>query len=150
ALLGLYAGKQAGATIPDETWKQIRQLYIDTQKSDSPDAGYWRYIEMGLAGPSFTMTVAGVSGLLIAGMGLNESQQGLEPATGIAKNCGRYDDNDPVNRGLNWIAKHFAFYNARESKSDFYSIYGIERVGRLSGQRFIGRIDWYREGCELL
>jgi hypothetical protein len=29
-------------------------------------------------------------------------------------------------------------------------VYGIERVGRLSGQRFIGEHDWYREGCELL
>ena len=32
----------------------------------------------------------------------------------------------------------------------FYNVYGIERVGRLSGQRFIGDHDWYREGCELL
>ena len=40
--------------------------------------------------------------------------------------------------------------NAKESKSDFYNIYGIERAGRLSGQRFLGRADWYREGCDFL
>ena len=34
--------------------------------------------------------------------------------------------------------------------SYFYNYYGIERLGRLSGQRFLGRIDWYREGCERL
>ncbi len=151
ALLGLYAGKQAGAKIDDAVWKEIRQLYVETQKKEPGDAGYWTYVEAaGFADPSFTMTVAGTSGLLIAEMGLGESQQGLDPATGVARNCGRYDTNDPVNRGLNWIAKHFAFYNAQASKSDFYSIYGIERVGRLSGQRFIGRMDWYREGCKLL
>lgn len=150
AVLGLYAGKQAGAKIDDEVWKQIRQLYIESQRP-AGDAGYWQYTEAGgLSGPSFTMTVAGASGLLIAGMGLNISQQGLDPATGVAKNCGKYDLNGPLQRGMNWIARHFAYYNARESKSDFYNIYGIERVGRLSGQRFIGRTDWYRDGCELL
>ena len=151
ALLGLYAGKQAGAKIDDKVWKQIRQLYIDSQRPEGPDAGYWQYTEAGgLSGPSFTMTVAGASGLLIAGMGLNESQQGLDPATGVAANCGKYDLNDPLDKGMNWIGRNFAFDNARESKSDFYNIYGIERVGRLSGQRFIGRTDWYREGCEFL
>jgi hypothetical protein len=151
ALLGLYAGKQAGAKIPDSVWKEVRQLYIDSQRKEGQDAGYWTYIEgSGLSGPSFTMTVAGACGLLIAGMGLDESQQGLDPATGVARNCGRYDANEPLNRGMNWIARRFAFYNAQNSKSDFYSIYGIERVGRLSGQRFIGRMDWYREGCEVL
>jgi hypothetical protein len=36
-----------------------------------------------------------------------------------------------------------------ESKT-FYNVYGIERVGRLSGQRFLGEYDWYRDGCRLL
>jgi hypothetical protein len=95
------------------------------------------------------MTVAGVCGLLIAGMGLNESQQQLDPATGKAAKCGVYDSNEPITRGMNWLGhvNHFAFERAKLSKSDFYNIYGIERVGRLSGQRFIGRVDWYREGC---
>ncbi len=151
ALLGLYAGKQAGAKITDEVWKQLRQLYIDSQKPDGQDAGYWTYVEAGaLSGPSFTMTVAGASGLVISGMGLDASEQGLNPATGVAKNCGKYALNAPLNKAMNWIARYFAFYNARESKSDFYSIYGIERIGRLSGQRFIGRTDWYRDGCKLL
>ncbi|HVK16317.1 MAG TPA: DUF4159 domain-containing protein [Fimbriiglobus sp.] len=151
AVLGLYAGKQAGAKIDDEVWKQIRQLYIDSQRPEGQEAGFWQYTESGgLSGPSFTMTVAGASGLVIAGMGLNESRQGLDPATGVARNCGKYDSNGPLQKGMNWIARYFAYYNARESKSDFYNIYGIERVGRLSGQRFIGRTDWYRDGCELL
>lgn len=150
AVLGLYAGKQAGAKIDDEVWKQVRQLYVESQKPDG-DAGYWTYVEAGgLSGPSFTMTVAGASGLLISGMGLDASQQGLDPATGVARNCGKYDLNGPLQKGMNWVARNFAYFNARESKSDYYSIYGIERVGRLSGQRFIGRTDWYRDGCEKL
>ena len=44
----------------------------------------------------------------------------------------------------------FCLRRAKESKSTFYNIYGIERVGRLSGERFLGSHDWYREGCEYL
>jgi len=149
ALLGLYAGKQAGAKIPDQAWKEIREMYISSIKKDGPDSGYWAYVEQRPLA-SFPMTVAGVCGLLIADMGLNESQQKLDPNTGIAANCGKYDANDPLYRGLNYIGKNFALLSAKDSKSDFYNIYGIERAGRLSGQRFLGRSDWYREGCDYL
>jgi hypothetical protein len=150
ALLGLYAAKQAGAKIDDKVWKELEQLYRDglTPDASPPNSGYWRYVP-GDA-PSFTMTVAGVCGLLIAGMGLDESQQGLDPATGVAARCGRYATSEPVSRGLNWIGNKFAFVGAPGSKSTFYNIYGIERVGRLSGLRFLGNKDWYREGCREL
>jgi hypothetical protein len=46
-----------------------------------------------------------------------------------------------------WIGMQFNFM---EGKSYFYNYYGIERLGRLSGRRFIGKVDWYREGCERL
>src|SRR5262249_39428481 len=32
----------------------------------------------------------------------------------------------------------------------YYYLYGLERAGRLSGLRFFGEHDWYREGAELL
>ncbi len=32
----------------------------------------------------------------------------------------------------------------------FYYLYGLERAGRLSGVRFFGQHDWYREGAEEL
>src|SRR5205823_4721463 len=87
----------------------------------------------------------------IAGMGLNNSEQQLDEATGVARSCGIYSENSGVARGMNWITAKFAF-DAREnlSKSYFYNVYGIERLGRLSGQRFIGKYDWYREGCQFL
>ncbi len=36
------------------------------------------------------------------------------------------------------------------STRTLYNLYGIERLGRLTGLRFIGKHDWYREGCEFL
>jgi hypothetical protein len=155
ALLGLYAGKTAGAKIPDSIWKDIRNLYTSIQRSDGPTSGFWQYdysrpVGGHLSGPSFTMTVAGVCGLLIAEMGLNESRQELDIETGIAARCGVYETNGPIQKGMNWVASHFSFEAAPGLKTVFYNVYGIERLGRLSGQRFIGRYDWYREGCEFL
>lgn len=149
ALLGLYAGKTAGAKIPDAVWKDIIKLYRDSIVKDGPEGGYWYYVE-GFRRASFTMTVAGVSGLVIAAMGLDQSEQRLDPVTGIAARCGIYSSHEAMTRGLNWIGKHFSLAGALEAKSVYYNVYGIERVGRLSGQRFIGRFDWYREGCEWL
>lgn len=152
ALLGLYAGKQAGAKIDDKVWRDLRQLYLDTMKPDGPNEAAWYYVEDKSFSPtgSFTMTAAGVSGLVIAGMGLNDNQQQLDPATGVAAKCGIYADTDAIARGMNWLGKRFSFFDAPQAKVAFYNVYGIERVGRLSGQRFIGKFDWYREGCEKL
>src|SRR5262249_15272449 len=96
---------------------------------------------------SISMSVAGVCGLLIAAMGLDQSEQQLDPASGIAAKCGIYSENTALAKGMNWVGANFNF---ESPKSTFYNIYGIERLGRLSGQRFIGRYDWYRQGCEKL
>lgn len=166
ALLGLYAAKQAGATIDDGVWKAIQSFYDRSQVKPTPTTGFWTYASTPVAGGgvfgdasgSFTMTVAGVCGLIIAGMGLNQSEQDLDPNTGVAKNCGVYAENTALARGMNWIVSKFHNYTEGkdtldkfvQGKSTMYNVYGLERLGRLSGQRFIGRHDWYRDGCEFL
>ena len=151
ALLGLYAAKQAGAEIPNETWKAIQKLYLSSATVKGDQAS-WSYVPGGgqFGGASFTMTVAGVCGLYIARMGLDDSQQQLDPKTGIAAKCGVYADAEVLRKGLNWVGNKFSFDAAEGAKSLYYNVYGIERVGRLSGERFLGRADWYREGCEFL
>jgi hypothetical protein len=32
----------------------------------------------------------------------------------------------------------------------YYYLYGVERVGRMTARRFIGKHDWYREGADML
>jgi len=152
ALLGLYAGKQAGAKIPEQTWKDIQALYLRTMVKANANEAAWLYRDAGarLPPPSFTMTAAGVSGLVIAGMGLDADEQQLNAATGVAAACGQSDSAEPIRKGLNWIGQRFTFENAPQSLSTFYNTYGIERVGRLTGHRFLGKADWYREGCEFL
>ena len=40
AVLGLWAGKQAGIEVKREIWEQIRDYYV---RSQDPDAGFWTY-----------------------------------------------------------------------------------------------------------
>jgi hypothetical protein len=152
ALLGLFAAKTAGAKIDDSVWKAILDYYSRTQQAAGATMGSWGYYNdraFGAGGDraSFSMTVAGVCGLLIAAMGLDQSEQQLDVATGVAANCGAYSENAALHKGMNWIGAQFNF---ESDKSSFYNIYGIERLGRLSGQRFIDKYDWYRDGCDKL
>ncbi len=157
ALLGLYAGKMAGARVDDDTWKQIREMYLSTLRSESDSIGSWAYMpdlrgKVGIefAQPSFTMTVAGVCGLQIARMAMTESEQKLNSTTGVAAKCGEYESNIPINKGMNYVARNFNFDKVPGLKASYYNVYGLERLGRLTGQRFIGTKDWYWRGCEWL
>jgi hypothetical protein len=146
AMLGLWAGQQHGVKINREIWEGIREYYLRVQDKD----GGWNYSPKG--GPaghgqtSMTMTTAGLCGLLIAGMELNSGREQLQK-DGSARNCGDYDDSTPAAMGMNWISRGFTLNIPQRT---FYHLYGLERAGRLTGQRFFGNHDWYREGCNYL
>lgn len=148
ALLGLHEGHRAGAEVAKEVWKSIESYYINSQLED----GGWGYLPIFnpvRRMPSIlTMTVAGMCGLLIAGMELNEGRE-IDNHDGTFKNCGHYQENKPIADALKWIAEHFQIERLRGGNV-YYNIYGLERAGRLTGLRFLGDHDWYREGCEFL
>jgi len=149
ALLGLWAGRQGGVNINREIWQSIRDYYLKTQD----DEGAWIYSLTG--GPSghnrasLTMTSAGLCGLLIAGMELNVGREAIQP-NGIAIGCGEYQENPATAKALSWIGSHFTIDGNDMAGRVFYNLYGLERTGRLTGQRFLGGYDWYREGCQYL
>ncbi|HEX3147226.1 MAG TPA: DUF4159 domain-containing protein [Gemmataceae bacterium] len=151
ALLGLWAGRQAGAIINKSVWDSIRAYYTTTQVAPMLDQRGQKMAGWGYADESpnstLTMTAAGVSGLFISGQDSSNNNQEFDEKTGVAAKCGFYPEDDAIAKGLRWLAKEFRFMNEPHT---FYNVYGIERVGRLSGQRFIGEHDWYREGCEYL
>lgn len=142
ALLGLHAGKTAGAKIDREVWESIRDYYMRNQYA----SGGWGYRNSDNAA-TLTMTTAGFCGLLIAGMELNDQREKILP-NGQAENCGNYEENKAAAKALNWISTNFKLRDYRPHL--YYNVYGIERSGRLSGQRFFGEYDWYRQGCEFL
>ncbi len=151
ALLGLAEGRRAGATVDAAVMKEIQQMYLDMQNKET---GSWAYGARE-GGGRFTMTTAGVCGLLITGMNQDQEHKDLA-ADGSDKHCGEYKDNEPVKKGLAWLAARFP--NRLEPSKlinqglipPFYCLYGLERCGRLSGQRFLGDKDWYRIGCQYL
>lgn len=145
ALLGLHEGHMAGARVEPHIWEEIRAYYERTQM---PDGG-WTY---GRGDPRerLTMTTAGLCGLLIAGRELNNHRETIL-ADGTAENCGVYQDDKHLQRALDWIGRHFQLeMDFERTHTIYYNLYGIERAGRLSGRRFFGDHDWYREGCEYL
>lgn len=157
ALLGLYEAQRAGAKIERGLWQEIREYYERTQR---PDGG-WSYIN-DRTGSSLTMTTAGLCGLLLADMEAKTGGETYLPS-GTVKDCGNYNDerNRHIGRAIHWIGTRLpatadAMGNFNHSgmgglgKNVFYSLYGIERAGRFSGERFFGGHDWYRIGCEFL
>jgi hypothetical protein len=145
ALLGLYAGKTADVPIKKADWESIRSFYKRTQQKD----GGWPY-HSDAGPPTLTMTTAGLCGLLIAGAELNVGRE-KPRGDGTFKGCGEYDEDEAVARALNWISGPQADrFTLHMPPRTFYNLYGIERAGRLSGQRFFGKHDWYREGCKFL
>lgn len=148
ALLGLLYGRMAGVSIDKKDWQEIQDFYMRTQDN----VGGWSYTP-NEGGARHTMTIAGLAGLYIAGLELNTGQQELDEKTGVAKKCGQYQENAAIAKGMDWWKVNMRYEVANDERDFFplfYNIYGIERAGRLSGQRFIGDHDWYREGCERL
>ncbi len=146
ALLGLHEANVAGAKIDPEVWEKIRDYYIRTQRMDDRGQGGWGYANLAGNGPTLTMSTAGLCGLVIAGMELNRGREVLLP-DGTASNCGRYEENAPVAAAMAWIGSH---YRLEQRGAIYYNLYGLERAGRLTGERFLGEHDWYREGCQYL
>jgi hypothetical protein len=156
AVLGLHAAIEAGIPVPREALERIRRHMIDSQIPRAvpgrPGAGGWPYKP---GNPTtMTMTCAGLCNLTITGMDLDVGKQHLEG--GVIKDCGVYDENAPAADALRWIGGHFpAEITAGNAMmqlgpAQFYCLYGLERTGRLTGERFFRGHDWYEVGCRYL
>ncbi len=148
ALLGLHEAIGAGSKVDPQVLLQIRNHFIKTQSR-----GGWGY-SAGATTPYMNMTTAGLCNLIITGLDLAQGKAELRP-DGSAVNCGEYKDNEPVAKALNWLGEFFPGslddQTALETfKHPYYGLYGIERAGRLTGQRYFGGHDWYEVGCRWL
>jgi hypothetical protein len=149
ALLGLHEAIGAGIKVSPAALQSTRSLYLRSQSAD----GGWGY-RPSLRRSTITMTSAGLAGLVIADRAVGIGKQKLRP-DGSAENCGEYDDNRHLTAALTWLGDHFparltADNAAERLGSPFYCLHGIERVGRLTGQRYLGGHDWYEVGCRFL
>ena len=142
ALLGLHAASEAGRARQDGGLGRWRGPTGSEVRS--PMAG-WAYTPDS-TNQTASMTCAGVSSLVITGLRRFQGQESIQGD--VIQNCGKGGINPRLQAGINWLAEHFQvsqnFGNGQQWK--FYYLYGLERAGRLTGLRFFGRNDWYRDG----
>ncbi len=145
ALLGLSAAREAGIPVDPLVLALSRTYFERFQTRD----GGWSY-SIGRANPTASMTCAGVSSLVITGAIRYQGQEYLQGST--IHDCGKGGFNVSLLRGLDWLANHFSvdqnWGNGQQWR--YYYLYALERAGRLTGVRFLGRSDWYRLGAEEL
>ncbi|HEX8339557.1 MAG TPA: DUF4159 domain-containing protein [Tepidisphaeraceae bacterium] len=136
-VLGAWAVSQRLEPMPRDYWAVIEQAW---QKVQQPDGG-WNYDGAPDARHpvDIQMTAAGVATLFI-------TQEFLHADAGIEGTKGNVTD-PRITKGLERIA---AFFPGLLAKPDMYSMYGIERVGVASGYKYIGNIDWFEQGGDLL
>ncbi len=130
AALGLFACSQSGLRFPKELIQRARKWWEICQ---CPDGG-WGY--QGRSGSYGSMTTAGIAALCIY--------------SGILKQDIKGDAN--IEKGLKWLGDNFSV-TQNGSYGDvwkYYYLYGIERVGILTGSPTIGKHRWYDEGARHL
>lgn len=148
ALLALHEAQRSGvAKFPNETWQTIfgraRQYWNTLQNQD----GSFPYDSAALGRGS--MTCAGIASLVIVG----DQIDGLQAkALNEIECCGNAaSEQDRIGLALKWLGDNFQIErNPGYPGQHLYYIYALERVGRLTGRRFIGDADWYRQGCSAL
>jgi len=144
ALLALNEAERVGVQVNPATWRLALEHWQQTQKED----GAWGYTPREASTGS--MTCAGVCSVVIASGRLSSGSARIGD-NGSVSCCGESDPDNSVERGLSWLGKHFSVHANPGSRAYLlYYLYALERTGRLTGRRFIGGHDWYREGAELL
>ena len=145
AMLALYEAELAGVEVEERTWRMALNYWKNLQNEN----GSWGYNEHETTG---SMTCAGIASVLIANQQIGEGD--ARAAGADVECCLPHKTDDSVLRGLKWLGNHFSVRRNPGARIDggwwLYYLYAVERTGRLSGQRFVGMHDWYREGAELL
>ncbi len=144
AILALGAAEERAVDVPQKTFERALDYWYRRQKPD----GSWTYSELS-GNPTGSMTAAGIASIIIARGRLSEEKTDANGET--LSCCGAAEEGvDRVALALDWMARSFTLQTnpGGDSMTFFYYLYALERVGRLSGRRFIGEHDWYREGAE--
>jgi uncharacterized protein DUF4159/prenyltransferase/squalene oxidase-like repeat protein len=156
AVLALHEAERAGVKLKDSTWQLVLNYWTNSRMQYGD--GSWGY-EMGNP-ETGSMTCAGIASVIIARDRLRASDASV--IDGRIQCCGAptEEGRDSVADGLAWLGSKFTVTMnpntaglggiGRSYPWVLYYLYGVERVGRMSGQRFIGKHDWYREGCRFL
>lgn len=142
AALGLHAASSCGFKKGLKVWKDLLKGVTSEQAED----GGWGYHRN--SNPTGAMTCAGLTCLYVCQLELGK-EAGRKGLTGTSRTA--------LERGLAWMDQHFRadrnprpYENPKNYRWTYYYLYGVERVGSLSGRRCFGEHDWYKEGAQWL
>ncbi|HEV3447193.1 MAG TPA: prenyltransferase/squalene oxidase repeat-containing protein, partial [Gemmataceae bacterium] len=128
AVMALHAGEHAGAIVQERDWEEIRDLYLRTQQAD----GGWVYNPALQGQSTFTMTSAGVCGLLISRKYAKQESEKVDKA---------------IARGLGYLGDRFG---VETPVHQYYRLHDLGRLGQLAENRKLKSkaadksYDWYR------
>ena len=157
ALLALHEASLVGVEVSENTWELALDYWMKCQKQD----GAWGYLE---DHPSTgSMTCAGIASMIVCMEELVKYNRDARVIGERISCCGGDSKSDKAQRSvetaIQWLGEHFsvdrnpspvALRGALGQSHLLYYLYGMERVGRFSGRRFLGKHDWYRKGAEKL
>ena len=151
ALLALNEAERVGVPVQGETWRMALNYWKSAQNFDG-SFSYYNLAGKAESRGTGSMTCAGIASLVIAS---GRVAAGDAQANGDQIQCcgNRLADDtaERVDRAMHWLGKEFSVQqNPNSAVWQFYYLYGVERIGRLTARRFIGDHDWYREGAAFL
>ncbi len=131
AVLALREAAVAGAAVPANVWREIRDYW----QSDQNEDGGFAY-RKGDGASYGSMTAAGAASLFIA----EDMVRGAQCCAGELP--------DPISNALKWLSENFsATQNPKHGGYWPYWMYSVERVAETSGYRYFGDHDWFWEGA---
>jgi hypothetical protein len=163
AMLALHEAERVGVKISDRTWQFSRDYWLKNPVYDKGRGAFGYH-----NGVSGSMTCAAIASLIIAEDRLSNAEASI--VGDDIQCCGNVPANDEISRAIDWLGRNFSVRSnpgddGQAHRWQLYYLYGMERVGRMSGQRFFygkpqmnpntgvvstPRYDWYREGCGVL
>lgn len=144
AAMGISAAAGRGVKIPLTYWKDVQTHWLAQQQ---PDGGWGYRLRPGESAPTAqtygSMTAAGVATLYAC-----VDRLGREHFV----RCKPAPHGEAISRGLEWLEKNFsARLNPRKGVEWYYYwLFGLQRVGSLTGRKLIGQADWYAAGTDQL
>lgn len=140
AILALFAASRANVLVPKSTWQDAEKWFESRQNGD----GGWGYANVDVPGvgivttdaSSGSMTTAGLTALIVTKFYLGKD----------------WKTEASVVKGLEWLGRNFAVNQNPGGPLlwHYYYLYGLERVGTISGLAEFGGHRWYKEGAEYL
>jgi len=96
------------------------------------------------------MTTAGIASLIVSAGVLERGGATVRGNDIVCFQRAESKYSEQIALGLDWLTKNFSVNNNPGIGRTWllYYLYALERVGRMTNQRFIGRHDWYRAGTE--